>query len=67
MPWDASDLDVLSAADALVVVLPTRLDINQAMEEILDALGDEQQKLVGVILNEVDLTGVDRDRGKQHA
>jgi hypothetical protein len=58
---------VLNAADALVVVLPTRLDINQAMEEILDALGDEQQKLVGVILNEVDLTGVDRDRGKQHA
>jgi hypothetical protein len=37
------------------------------MEEILDALGDEQQKLIGVILNEVDLTGVDRDRGKQHA
>ncbi|MGB3447833.1 MAG: Wzz/FepE/Etk N-terminal domain-containing protein [Xanthobacteraceae bacterium] len=67
MPWDALDLDVLSAADALVVVLPTRLDINQAMEEILDALGDGQQKLIGVILNEVDLTGVGHDRGKQHA
>jgi hypothetical protein len=47
--------------------LPTRLDINQAMEEILDALGDEQEKLVGVILNEVDLTGIGHDRGKQHA
>lgn len=67
MPWNALDRDVLGAADALVVVLPTRLDINQSMEDVLDALGDEQQKLVGVILNEVDLVGVGHDRGKQHA
>jgi predicted NBD/HSP70 family sugar kinase len=67
MPWDASGHEALRAADALVAVLPTRLDINQAMEDVLDALGEEQRKLIGVVLNEVDLVGLDHDRGKQHA
>jgi Mrp family chromosome partitioning ATPase len=67
MPWDAAGREMLHAADALVVVLPTRMDINQAMEDVLNALGDEQRKLIGVILNEVDLAGLDRNRGKQHA
>jgi len=67
MPWNAARRHILNAADAFVAVLPTRLDINESMEEILDALGDEQHKLIGVILNEVDPVGADHSRGKQHA
>ncbi|MGB3867051.1 MAG: hypothetical protein WBA29_15665, partial [Xanthobacteraceae bacterium] len=67
MPWGAAERAVLEAADAVVAVLPTRLDINASMEDVLDALGDEQHKLIGVVLNEVDPVGIDHGRGKQHA
>jgi len=67
MPWSSSDRELLRVSDALVAVLPTRLDINESMERILDALGDEQHKLIGVVLNEVGPTAASHSRGKQHA
>jgi len=66
MPWDAADLRLLDAADALVAVLPLRLDINESMEEIIKALGPAQDRLAGVILNELGAATVP-ERGKQYA
>jgi polysaccharide biosynthesis transport protein len=66
MPWDAADLRLLDAADALVAVLPLRLDINESMEEIIAALGPAQDRLAGVILNELGAATV-QERSKQYA
>ncbi|MCP3472984.1 exopolysaccharide transport family protein [Bradyrhizobium sp. CCGUVB1N3] len=67
MPLTAADRKLLDAADALVAVLPTHLDINEAMEDILTALGGAERKLVGVILNELNPATQSRQRGKQYA
>jgi len=67
MPWSEPDRQLLDGADALVAVLPVSIDINEAMEEIIDALGDSQAKLVGVILNELSPPAAARQRGKQYA
>jgi uncharacterized protein involved in exopolysaccharide biosynthesis/cellulose biosynthesis protein BcsQ len=67
MPLTAADRKLLDAADALVAVLPTNLDINNAMEDILTALGGAERKLVGVILNELDPATQSRLRRKQYA
>ncbi|GLR86891.1 GumC family protein [Bradyrhizobium iriomotense] len=67
MPLTAADRKLLDAADALVAVLPTHLDINDAMEDILAALGGTERKLVGVILNELNPATQSRQRGKQYA
>ena len=48
-------------------MLPVRIDINAAMEEIIDALGDAQAKLVGVVLNELSPPAAARQQGKQYA
>ena len=50
-----------------VAVLPTHLDINDSMEDILTALGGAERKLVGVILSELDPAIQSRQRGKQYA
>lgn len=67
MPLSAAGRKLLDSADALVAVLPTNLDINDSMEEILAALGDAQRKLVGVVLDELTPTTQPRQRGKQYA
>lgn len=67
MPLSAAGRKLLDSADALVAVLPTNLDINDSMEEILAALGDAQRKLVGVVLDELTPATQPRQRGKQYA
>ncbi|WP_426411419.1 GumC family protein [Bradyrhizobium ganzhouense] len=67
MPLSAAGRKLLDGADALVAVLPTSLDINDSMEEILAALGGAQRKLVGVVLDELAPATQTRQRGKQYA
>ena len=66
MPWDVADLHLLDAADVLVAVLPLRLGINESMEEIIAALGPAQDRLAGVVLNELGAATV-QEQGKQYA
>jgi Mrp family chromosome partitioning ATPase len=66
MPCDAADRHIVDAADALVAVLPLRLDINESMEDIIAALGPLQDRLVGVILNELG-AATTQGRGRQYA
>jgi hypothetical protein len=37
------------------------------MEDIITALGETERKLIGVVINELDPSTVDRERGKQYA
>jgi uncharacterized protein involved in exopolysaccharide biosynthesis/Mrp family chromosome partitioning ATPase len=67
MPWSAADHSLLDTADGLVAILPTSLDVNDCMEEIITALGDTERKLAGVILSELYPTVTNRQRGKQYA
>lgn len=67
MPLSTAGRMLLDSADALVAVLPTNLDINDSMEEILAALGSAQRKLVGVVLDELTPATQTRPRGKQYA
>ncbi|MBK3660731.1 hypothetical protein JJE66_05615 [Bradyrhizobium diazoefficiens] len=67
MPLSAAGRKLLESTDALVAVLPTSLDINDSMEEILAALGGAQRKLVGVVLDELTPATQARQRGKQYA
>lgn len=67
MPLSAAGRKLLDGADALVAVLPTSLDINDSMEEILATLGGAQRKLVGVVLDELTPATQTRQRGKQYA
>lgn len=67
MPLSAAGRKLLDGSDALVAVLPTSLDINDSMEEILATLGGAQRKLVGVVLDELTPATQKRQRGKQYA
>ena len=67
MPLSTAGRKLLDSADALVAVLPTSLDINDSMEEILTALGAAQPKLVGVVLDELTPASQTRQQGKQYA
>ena len=67
MPWSAADRKLLEAADGIVAALPTSLDINDSMEDIIAGLGDAQRKLAGVILNELTLPGVAQQRSRHYA
>lgn len=67
MPLSAAGRKLLDGTDALVAVLPTSLDINDSMEEILATLGGAQRKLVGVVLDELTPATQTRQRGKQYA
>ena len=53
MPWSTADRKLLDCADSLVAILPVSLDINDAMEDIITALGDAERKLIGVVLSEL--------------
>jgi len=67
MPWQAPDRKLLDVADGLVAILPIHLDINDAMEDIIKALGDAERKLIGVVLNELNPAGNNQQRDKQYA
>jgi uncharacterized protein involved in exopolysaccharide biosynthesis/Mrp family chromosome partitioning ATPase len=67
MPFSASGRKLLDIADGLVAILPTGLDINDGMEDVIAALGDTGRKLIGVVLSDLKLTATDRQRGKQYA
>jgi uncharacterized protein involved in exopolysaccharide biosynthesis/Mrp family chromosome partitioning ATPase len=67
MPWTDSDRKLIGAADGLIAILPTNLDINDCMEDIIAALGRDERKLVGVVLNELNPATVDRQRARQYA
>jgi uncharacterized protein involved in exopolysaccharide biosynthesis/Mrp family chromosome partitioning ATPase len=53
LPLGAADRKLVDEADAIIAVLPVNLDINDALEEVIAALGPAQRKLAGVILNEL--------------
>jgi cellulose biosynthesis protein BcsQ len=67
MPWSPTDHGLFDAVDGLVAILPIKLDINDSMEDIITALGETERKLVGVVINELNPTAVNRQRDKQYA
>ena len=67
MPLSASGRKLLDDIDSLVAVLPTSLDVNDSLEEILSAIGSAERKLVGVVLDELTPAMQTRQRGKQYA
>jgi uncharacterized protein involved in exopolysaccharide biosynthesis/Mrp family chromosome partitioning ATPase len=67
MPWSAADRKLLDAADGLVAMLPVELDINDAMEDIITALGGAERKLIGVVLNELTPPGSSQQRDQRYA
>jgi uncharacterized protein involved in exopolysaccharide biosynthesis/Mrp family chromosome partitioning ATPase len=68
LPLGAAGRKLVDEADAIIAVLPVSLDINDALEEVIAALGPAQRKLAGVILNELSPPpSVVRQRGSAHA
>ncbi len=67
IPLSAADRKLLELADGLVAILPINLDINDCMEDIIEALGGAQRKLIGVVLNELKPAADSRQRDKQYA
>jgi cellulose biosynthesis protein BcsQ len=68
LPLGAADRKLADEADAIIAVLPVDLDINDALEEVIAALGPAQRKLAGVILNELSPPpSVARQRGSAYA
>lgn len=67
MPLSAGGRKLLDDTDSLVAVLPTSLDVNDSLEEILAALGPSERKLVGVVLDELTPVIQTRHRGRQYA
>ncbi len=66
-PWSASDRKLLDLANGFVAVLPARLDINECMENIITELGGTEHKLVGVVLNELNLAAVNGQQDRHYA
>jgi uncharacterized protein involved in exopolysaccharide biosynthesis/Mrp family chromosome partitioning ATPase len=67
MPWSPADRKLLDSAESLVAILPVSLDINDAMEDIITALGDAERDLIGVVLSELKPTTVNRERDQKYA
>ena len=67
MPWSPADHRLFDAVDGLVAILPIKFDINDNMEDIITALGETERKLVGVVINELNPTAVNRQRDRQYA
>jgi uncharacterized protein involved in exopolysaccharide biosynthesis/Mrp family chromosome partitioning ATPase len=67
MPCSDADRALLDVADGLAAILPANLDINECMDGIIVALGDNERKLIGVIINELHPTTSVRQRSKQYA
>jgi Mrp family chromosome partitioning ATPase len=67
LPWSTADRKLLDFADSLVAILPVSLDINDAMEDIITALGGAERKLIGVVLSELQPPTVNRQRDQKYA
>ena len=67
LPLPAGGRKLLDDIDSLVAVLPTSLDVNDSLEEILTALGPAERKLVGVVLDELTPAMQTRQRDRQYA
>ncbi|KYG97686.1 exopolysaccharide transport family protein [Bradyrhizobium sp. DOA1] len=67
VPLAAGGRKLLDDTDAVVAVLPTSLDINDGLEEILATLGRAERKLVGVVLDELTPAAQTRQQGRQYA
>jgi Mrp family chromosome partitioning ATPase len=67
MPRRAADRKLIDLADGIVAILPVDRDINEAMEDIITALGGAERKLVGVVLNELSAAAASRKRDRQYA
>ena len=63
----AADRKLLDAADGLVAMLPVELDINDAMEDVIAALGGAERKLIGVVINELHTSADTSHRSQQYA
>ncbi|HYW62189.1 MAG TPA: exopolysaccharide transport family protein [Bradyrhizobium sp.] len=62
LPFGAAGHKLLECSDGLVAVLPAELDINAAMEDMLTTLDGAERKLIGVVLNELNVTRQQRDK-----
>ena len=67
MPGSEADRKLIEIADGLVAVLPVSLDINECMEEVIENLDGAERKLVGVVLNELNPTHINRQRDQRYA
>lgn len=67
MPFSMEERKLIDIADGLAAILPASLDINGCMEDIIEALGSTQRKLIGVIIDELQPAGVVQQRSKQYA
>jgi Mrp family chromosome partitioning ATPase len=68
-PWGPDDRKLIDVVDGLAAILPVNLDINDCMEDIITSLGGAERKLIGVVVNELDLAPAAnlRQRSKQYA
>jgi uncharacterized protein involved in exopolysaccharide biosynthesis/Mrp family chromosome partitioning ATPase len=67
MPWSAEDRKLIDVADGLAAILPASLDINGCMDDIIAALGGAEHKLIGVVINELNLIVATSQRSRQYA
>ena len=67
MPWSAADRKLLDSVDGLVAILPVSLDINDALEDIITALGGTERQLIGVVLSELTRAVISTRRDRQYA
>jgi uncharacterized protein involved in exopolysaccharide biosynthesis len=67
MPWSRTDRKLLDETNGIVAVLPTSLDINECLENIIVALDGAEHRLAGVVLDELQPASVERQREKQYA
>lgn len=54
-------------AEGVAAGLPVDLDISDAMEDIVAAFGGAERKLIGVVLDELNPTGLNQRRDKRYA
>lgn len=67
MPFSADERKLIDVCDGLAAVLPASLDINGCMEDIIEALGGAQRKLIGVVIDELQPAGIVPQRSRQYA
>ena len=67
MPFSMEERKLIDIADGLAAILPASLDINGCMEDIIEALGTTQRKLIGVIIDELQPAAAVSPRRAQYA
>ena len=59
--------DLLDLTNGVIATLPGRLDVDARMDDILHALGNRQNRLLGVIINEVSSGEISQIQDKAYA